>query len=181
MEPSALAIVGTNSMIEPIRRVVDSSIPTHPVQEPPEYAQDLDGDVCNVTNAQDLGKYSRPFPTDISLENPLLGLSPQEYLAFKWVMYLLLTSNAGLLFFRRYQQDRKLPVRFLAQSVASDNALYNPRDPPPTAPTFRTSYQDYGQYPPNKHTQPYSYHGLNTKFSQKKFNQGMYKNNSFNI
>ena len=45
MEPSTLAVVGTNSMIEPIRRVVDSAIPTQPAQEPPEYAQDLDEDV----------------------------------------------------------------------------------------------------------------------------------------
>ena len=35
MEPSSLAVVGTNSMIEPIRRVVDCAIPTQPSQDPP--------------------------------------------------------------------------------------------------------------------------------------------------
>ena len=83
MDPSTLAVVGTNSMIEPIRRVVDSAINTHAIQEPPEYAQDLNSDVQRVINAQDLGRFSRPFPTHVSLENPLLGLTPQEYIAFK--------------------------------------------------------------------------------------------------
>ena len=86
-----------------------------------------------------------------------------------------------ILFSRRYQEEHKLPLRFKGTTVASANALFNPREPPPIDPTFRTSYQDYGKYPPNKHTQPYSYHGLNTKFSQKKFGQGMFKNNSFNL
>ena len=74
-----------------------------------------------------------------------------------------------------------MPRRFAATSVANQNVLFNPREVQPPDPNFRTSYQDYGKYPPNVHTQPYSYHGLNTKFSQKKFNQGMYKNHSFNL
>jgi len=151
-------------MIEPIRRVIDSAIPTQPSQDPPDYANDLNEDVRRVINAEDLGKFARPYPTDESLENPLLGLNSQEYLAFK-----------------RYQQEHKLPLRFKTASAASENALYHPREPPSVDPTLRTSYQDYGKFLPNVHTQPYSYHGLNTKFSQKKFGQGMYKNNSFNL
>ena len=83
MEPRTLAVVGTNSMIEPIRRVIDSSIPTNASQDPPDYANDLNEDVSRIINSQDLGKFARPYPTDESLENPLLGLTSQEYLAFK--------------------------------------------------------------------------------------------------
>ncbi len=151
-------------MLEPIQRVIDSAIPTHANVEAPDYAQDLNEDVHRVINASDLGRYARPLPTDVSLENPLIGLTPQEYLTFK-----------------RHQQEHKLPVRFKATSVASENALYVTREPPPSDPVFKTTYQEYGKYRPNKHTQPYSYHGLNTKFSEKKFGQGMYKNNSFNL
>ena len=49
----------------------------------PDYANDINEDVHRVVNAEDLGKFARPFPTDESLENPLLGLTSQEYLAFK--------------------------------------------------------------------------------------------------
>jgi len=83
MDPSTLAVVGTNSMIEPIRRVVDSAIPTQPSQEPPDYKEALDQDVDRVVNATDLGKFARPYPTYASLENPLIGLTPQEYQSFK--------------------------------------------------------------------------------------------------
>ena len=48
-----------------------------------DYANDLNEDVHRVVNAEDLGKFSRPYPTDESLENPLLGLNSQEFLAFK--------------------------------------------------------------------------------------------------
>jgi hypothetical protein len=83
MDPSTLAVVGTNSMIEPIRRVIDSANPSYPSHDPPAYADDLNGDVTRVVNSEDLGRFAKPYPTDVSLENPLLGLSPQEYIAFK--------------------------------------------------------------------------------------------------
>ena len=92
MDPSTLAVVGTNSMIEPIRRVVDSAIPTQASAEPPEYNQDLDLDVDRVVNASDLGKYAKPYPTYASLDNPLLGLTPQEFQSFKYVLNFLLHS-----------------------------------------------------------------------------------------
>ena len=92
-----------------------------------------------------------------------------------------LLANAYFVFFRRFQNQEHLPKRFTSLSVAKQNALFNPRDVAPPDPTFRTTYAEYGKYPANKHTQPYSYHGLNTRFSQKKFNQGMYKNHSFNL
>ena len=92
MDPSTLAVVGTNSMIEPIRRVVDSAIPTKASAEPPEYNQDLDLDVDRVVNASDLGKYAKPYPTYASLDNPLLGLTPQEFQSFKYVLHFLLQS-----------------------------------------------------------------------------------------
>ena len=103
MDPSTLAVVGTNSMLEPIRRAIgkqnlremlgmclmyffsitDSALPT----QPGEHILDENGqthqDVEKVLNASDIGKFAKPYPTDVSLENPLLGLSPQEYLAFK--------------------------------------------------------------------------------------------------
>ena len=83
MDPASLAVVGTNSMIEPIQRVIDSAVPLQPSYEPPEYAQDLNEDVNRVINNSDIGKYAKPYPQDVSLENPLLGLTPQEYLAYK--------------------------------------------------------------------------------------------------
>lgn len=83
MDPSTLAVVGTNSMIEPIQRVIDSAIPTQPPKEVPDYAQDLDGDVKKIINTSDIGRFARPLPHDVSLDNPLVGLTPQEYLAFK--------------------------------------------------------------------------------------------------
>ena len=83
MNPSTLAVVGTNSMIEPIRRVIDSAISTQPSQEPPGYKDTIDEDVDRVVNATDLGKFAKPYPTYESLENPLLALTPQEYQSFK--------------------------------------------------------------------------------------------------
>ena len=63
--------------------VTDSALPT----QPGEHILDENGqthqDVEKVLNASDIGKFAKPYPTDVSLENPLLGLSPQEYLAFK--------------------------------------------------------------------------------------------------
>lgn len=79
MDPSTLAVVGTNSMIEPIRRVIDSSLPTTLQPDPtsinPHFASDI--------QAENIEKYAKPYPTDVSTENPLLGLTPQEYLALK--------------------------------------------------------------------------------------------------
>ena len=41
--------------------------------------------------------------------------------------------------------------------------------------------QEYGKYEPNVHTTPYSYHGLNTRFTGKKTLQGNYRNHSLNL
>ena len=103
----------------------------------------------------------------------------KEKMLYMHTLYAI--SKLISLFFRRFQNQEHLPKRFTSLSVAKQNALFNPRDVAPPDPTFRTTYAEYGKYPPNKHTQPYSYHGLNTRFSQKKFNQGMYKNHSFNL
>ncbi len=44
----------------------------------------LDGDVQRVTGASgDIANYAKPYPVDQSPENPLLNLSPQEFLALK--------------------------------------------------------------------------------------------------
>ena len=83
--------------------------------------------------------------------------------------------------FRRYAEESHLPNRFLGQNPAQDNALFNPVQPPPANPTFQTTAQEYGKYQPNIHTMPYSYHGLNTKFTAKKTVQGNYRNHSLNL
>ena len=82
--------------------------------------------------------------------------------------------------FRRYQSERNLPDRFLGQTSAQDNTLYQPREAR-NNPTFRTSYQDYGRYGPNVHTAAQSYHGLNTRFTARKTEHGNYRNHSLNI
>jgi hypothetical protein len=46
---------------------------------------------------------------------------------------------------------------------------------------LKNALQDYGKYPHNPHTLPYSYHGLKTKFTHNKTVQGMYRNHSLNI
>ena len=83
--------------------------------------------------------------------------------------------------FRRYQQEHAVPDRFKLNSVATRNAAFQTKDPPPANPVYNTSYQEYGKYHPNEHTQPQSYHGLRTKFSYKKYQQGMYRNHSLNV
>ena len=71
-------------MLEPFRRVIDSAIPSRPVNEDPGATQEyLDQVTDQVVNASDTAKFAKPYQTDTSLENPLLGLTPQEYLAFK--------------------------------------------------------------------------------------------------
>ena len=82
---------------------------------------------------------------------------------------------------RRYQQEHAVPDRFKLQSVATRNAAFQTKEPPPANPVYNTSYQEYGKYHPNEHTQPQSYHGLRTKFSYKKYQQGMYRNHSLNV
>ena len=75
-------------MLEPFRRVIDSAIPSRPVNEDPGATQEyLDQVTDQVVNASDTAKFAKPYPTDTSLENPLLGLTPQEYLAFKYVIH----------------------------------------------------------------------------------------------
>ena len=70
-----------------------------------------------------------------------------------------------------------LPSRF--KSAAAAAAGLNPSKVPD--PNYNTSYEEYGKFKPNVHTQPYSYHGLNTRFSHKKHQQGMYRNHSLNV
>lgn len=48
------------------------------------------------------------------------------------------------------------------------------------AARFQTSYTEYGKYAPNIHTLPYSYHGLNTRFTAKRTLHGNYRNHSMN-
>ena len=70
-------------MLEPFRRVIDSAIPSRPANEVGATQEYLNQVTDQVVNASDTGKFAKPYPTDASLENPLLGLTPQEYLAFK--------------------------------------------------------------------------------------------------
>ena len=157
MTPEYLACPTTNSQLEPIRRRIEASVST------PNIHQQERND----------GGFRKAFPSYIdslpklgttSLDNPLLALSEGEYRTL-----------------RRYQEERRLPERFLGQTAAQDNALYAPVRPPPANPSFQTSSQEYGKYPPNKHTLPQSYHGLRTKFTARKTEQGNFRNHSLNL
>ena len=66
-----------------ICRVIDSALPTQPTEFQTSPVDDTDQGLEKVLNTSDIGRFAKPYPTDVSLENPLLGLSPQEYLAFK--------------------------------------------------------------------------------------------------
>jgi hypothetical protein len=92
------------------------------------------------------------------------------------------------MYYRRYQEERALPERFLGQNPAQSRALSAPKSLTSQMPTnasfnpvFHTEAQEYGKYQPNIHTRPYSYHGLSTKFTAKKTTQGNYRNHSFNL
>ena len=81
--------------------------------------------------------------------------------------------------FRRYQQENRLPSRFKTSANVANEL--QPAQPPSAQPMYNTTYQEYGKYQVTSHTQPYSYHGLKTKFSHKKQQQGMYRNHSLNV
>ena len=159
MTPEYLACPTTNSQLEPIRRRIEATISTQ--------QQDIDPNYSNNVGLQKVfPSYSDSLPklSTTSLDNPLLALSEGEYRTL-----------------RRYQEERQLPERFLGQTAAQDNALYAPMKPPPSNPSFQTSSQEYGKYPPNKHTLPQSYHGLRTKFTARKTEQGNFRNHSLNL
>ena len=109
-----------------------------------------------------------PVFTTTSPENPLLAINAQEYLTLK-----------------RYQNDRKMPERFRSlpgQSTAHEQSLYAPREEKKSPnPMFKTSYSELGQFKPNKHTMPHSYHGLSSRFTAKITQHGMYRNHSVNL
>ena len=77
---------------------------------------------------------------------------------------------------KRFQQESGIPERFKTEP-AKDMM----RTPATTPPMFKTSYSEFGQFKPNIHTTPRSYHGLNTRFTAKMTKHGMYRNHSVNL
>lgn len=52
---------------------------------------------------------------------------------------------------------------------------------PPVHPFYRTSYSEYGFYPPTIHSVTKCYHPLSPKFTQEMSSFGMYRNHSLNM
>ena len=155
MTPEQLAYTGTNTQLEPLRRAIEASVPssntTFDYNEPRPRRP-----------SSTPGPFAAPVGQATSLENPLLRLTEEEYRTL-----------------RRYQEERALPDRFLGQVTAQRKAFFAPKVP--RNPVFQTTSQEYGKYQPNVHTMPYSYHGINTKFTALKTVQGNYRNHSLNI
>ena len=176
MTPEYLACPTTNSQVEHIRRRIEASLPTSNLvdihdQDPASASNDeyVNRSLQTTNKAAGFNKFGRALydkPTT-SLENPLFSLTEAEYRTL-----------------RRFREERQAPPKRFANSArtpAQDNALYAPDAPPPANPTFQTSAQEYGKYPPNAHTLPHSYHGLSTGFTAKKTLQGNYRNHSMNL
>ena len=78
MNPEFLACGTTNTQLEPIRRVIEASVPvtSNPIETSPRFE---DTDLAFQTTYNKLGQYIRPVRTNTSLENPFLRLTQEEY------------------------------------------------------------------------------------------------------
>ena len=102
MADPSLTVECKNSMLEPIRRVIDSALPTKvkefelaPPPQPIPFLgaktqEDLRLEALLHQSNQDIQNWSRSHPSQVTLsspENPLQGLTQEEYYAFKYVFY----------------------------------------------------------------------------------------------
>ena len=139
MNPESLAVSGTNTQLEPIRRVIDSAVPTTRSGFVAD-AELSDRRPKTGLNSLCIAKFYRGHKTcelllsvnstilrlrphstahslaqgctnpTTSLENPLLKLTATEYMTL-----------------RRYQEERALPQRFLGKTSAQSNASLAPK------------------------------------------------------
>ncbi|CAB4070172.1 unnamed protein product [Lepeophtheirus salmonis] len=98
---------------------------------------------------------------DVSRENPFIQFTKEDIEKY-----------------RRYESEKNIPSRFKGITTALSRSLYEPLKP--NQILYETTYNCYGKYPPNVHTIPYGYYGLNTRFTNKKAYHGNYRNHSFN-
>jgi hypothetical protein len=182
MTPEYLACTTSNTQLEPIRRAIDCAVPA--ASSPNSDVQPVE--LGYQTTYDQFGRHIRPVRTNTSLDNPFLRLTQEEYRTLRYLSFYVTLNRftrkcKSFVSRRRYQEERHLPDRFLGQTAAQDNMLYQRKEAPPANPSFQTTAQEYGKYHPNIHTMPYSYHGLSTKFTAKKTEFGNYRNHSLNI
>ena len=98
MADPSLTVECKNSMLEPFRRVIDSALPTRvgefetaPPPQPIPFIgakspEDLRLEALLKQSNQDIQNWSRSHPSQVTLgspENPLLGLTQEEFYTFK--------------------------------------------------------------------------------------------------
>ena len=83
MTPESLACETTNTQLEPIRRAIESALPTRPECHFSSYPYEQNrvekNNLGYKTTYDVLGTNIRPLKTTTSLDNPFLRLSEEEY------------------------------------------------------------------------------------------------------
>lgn len=85
MTPEYLACPSTNTQLEPIKRAIESSVPSYNTIFPTNPGAYEKPEALSYTGGLET-RYSNPILSSTSIENPIYGLTDQEYRTLRYVV-----------------------------------------------------------------------------------------------